>query len=335
MGVNLKSLIMSKEITIKDLQGRKIGIDAYNWSYQFLSTIRLRTGELLKDSSGRVTSHIIGTLTRTINLLSNGVKPCYVWDGTPPPFKIKTLEAREKRKKEAKKAFEKAETSEEKRKYAQQISRLNSDMIKDANELLDALGVPHIQAASEGEAQISHMVKKGDFFACASQDWDSLLFGSNILARNLSASRKRRIPNTNIFKTVNPELINLRENLNHLGLSQQQLIAMGLLIGTDYCPGVKGYGPKKSLALVKKEKTLNNIFKAVDWSCDTSPHTLVEWFLNPKVNSDYHLEWNAPNEEKLLKILVDKHNFEEARVKSQIKPLFERDGNQQGLNKYF
>ncbi len=335
MGVNLKALIISKDIEVKDLQGRKIGIDAYNWTYQFLSTIRLRTGELLKDSHGRVTSHIIGTLTRTINLLKNGIKPCYIWDGKPPSFKLKTLEEREERKAEAKKAFDKAKTEEEKRKYAQQISRLNEDMIKDANELLDALGVPHIRAASEGEAQISYMVKKGDFFGCASQDWDSLLFGSNILIRNLSASRKRRIPKTNIFKTVNPEIINLKENLKALGLSQKQLIMVGLLVGTDYCPGIKGYGPKKSLALVKKEKNLDNILKVVNWKCKSSFGKLLEWFLNPKVNVDYNLEWKEPDEDKLLKVLVDKHNFEEERVKSQLKPLFENNRNQQGLNKYF
>ena len=198
MGVNLKNIINTKELDIKHLSGKKIGIDAHNWTYQFLSTIRLSTGELLKDSKGRITSHLIGMFTRTTNLLKNGIQPCYVWDGIPPEFKLKTIEEREKRKKEAKVKFDKAKTDEEKRKYAMQISKLTPDMIKDANKMLDALGVPHMKAASEGEAQVSHMVKKGDFWACASQDWDAILFGSKRLIRNLSISGKKRIPRTKI-----------------------------------------------------------------------------------------------------------------------------------------
>jgi len=334
MGVNLRDIIYANEIKIRDLSGKKIGIDAYNWTYQFLSTIRLRTGELLKDSKGRVTSHLIGIFNRTINLLKEGIKPVYVWDGKPPEFKNKTLQTREEIKLKAEKAFKLAKTSEEKRKYAQQMSRLTKEMIKDANKVLGVLGVPSILAPSEGEAQISHMVKRGDLWACASQDWDSLLFGSRFLIRNLSISGKKKIPRTVIYKTINPELIDLEKNLKRLKINRKQLIMVAMLIGTDYCPGVKGYGPKKSLEIVRKEKTLENVMKKVNWDFEVGPHEVLSWFLNPKTTDKYKLEWKNPSYDNVLKLLVDEYEFNQDRVENQLKHLLNNKKHQVGLGKY-
>lgn len=334
MGVNLRDIISAKEIKLSDLSGKKIGIDACNWTYQFLSTIRLRTGELLTDSKGRTTSHLIGLFNRTSNLLLAGVQPCYVWDGKPPDLKRKTIEAREKVKLQAQKSFELAETEVEKRKYAQQLSRLTPEMINDANKLLDLMGVPHLKAPGEGEAQISHMVNKKDFWACASQDWDSLLFGSNLLVRNLSISGKKRVPRTKIFKTVNPEIIDLHENLHRLGLTREQLVILGVLVGTDYSKGVKGLGPKKSLSLVQKEKTLGNIKKAGKFEEDFEE--IINLFMKPNVTDDYSIEWGEIQTEKLTKLLVDEHNFSQERVESQLKQIEEKtDKKQTGLHKFF
>ena len=110
-----------------------------------------------------------------------------------------------------------------------------------------------------------------------------------------------------------------------------------MLIGTDYASGVKGYGPKKSLAIVKKEKTLKNILKVVDWDHDVEAQKILDWFLKPKVNEKYELEWKDIDVEKLTKLLVDEYEFSQDRVESQLKSLIgERAKKQQtGLSKYF
>ncbi len=337
MGSNLKKLITQKDIEIQQLKGKKIGIDGYNWAHQFLSTIRTRTGELLKDSEGRVTSHIVGLFNRTTNLLKEGIKPCFVWDGKPPEFKSKTLEKRKKRKKVAREKFEAAKTDKEKRKYAQQLSKLTDDMVDDAVSVLEAMGIPCVKAPSEGEAQISHMVKKGDVWACASQDWDSILFGSDLLIRNLSISGKRKVPGKKIYVPVNPKIVNLKENLDKLNITRKQLIITAMLIGTDYCKGIRGYGPKRSIKIVKEQKTLENVLNKLEWNSDTNPEKILNWFLNPKTTDKYNLEWSGVNVEKIMKILVDKHEFSESRIESQLKPLLgERaNKNQKGLSQYF
>ena len=100
MGVQLREIVPKKEIELEELSGKKIAIDAFNTLYQFLSIIRDReTGEPLKDSKGRITSHLSGLFYRTINLMEKGIRPVYVFDGAPPSFKEKTQEERKKLKK--------------------------------------------------------------------------------------------------------------------------------------------------------------------------------------------------------------------------------------------
>ncbi len=87
MGVNLRDLIPSearREIELKELKNKVIAIDAYNALYQFLTAIRQPDGTPLMDRYGRITSHLSGLFYRTINLVENGIKPVYVFDGKPP-----------------------------------------------------------------------------------------------------------------------------------------------------------------------------------------------------------------------------------------------------------
>ncbi len=104
MGINISEIVSGKDIGMADLKGRTIAIDAYNWTYQFLSIIRDRfTGEPLRDSKGVVTSHLSGLLYRTARLIEAGITPVYVWDGKPPEFKRYTIEERMKIREAAKK----------------------------------------------------------------------------------------------------------------------------------------------------------------------------------------------------------------------------------------
>ena len=335
MGVNLRQLIETETLSLKDLSGQKIGIDAFNWTYQFLSTIRLPDGSLLEDSSGRVTSHLNGLFFRTMNLLKEGIKPCYVWDGKPPEFKEKTLEKREERK-EIAEAKLKTAIGKERLKWAQQTSRLTEEMIEDAETMLGLMGVPSIRAPSEGEAQISHMVVSGDLDACASQDWDALLFGTPVLLRNLSLTGKRKLPNGKVVY-VFPEKIVLEHALKKLGITRDQLIIIAMLIGTDYCPGVRGYGPKKAYKIVKEKKELDKVIAVTGWDFEVSPDTIFTWFKKPIVSKDYKLSWGKLNRTKLIDFLVSEREFSEKRVLSILDSYEASKGklSQKGLTSFF
>jgi len=335
MGIQISEIIPKKEVELVDLAGKKIAIDAFNTIFQFLSIIRDRfTGEPLKDSKGRVTSHLSGLMYRTINFVEAGIKPIYVFDGEPPKLKKRTQEEREQIRQEAREKWKEAlRKGEAAMKYAQAASQLTDEMLKDAKKLLELMGIPYLQAPSEGEAQCSFMTKKGDVFATGSQDHDALLFGSPRLVKNLSIAGRKKVPNKEVYIDVKPELIELKEVLESLGLNQKQLVIMGILIGTDYNEGVKGFGPKRSLEIVKEEKTLERVLKKVKWEEKVDPQEVMKLFLEPKVTEKYEFKWKPPEEEKLTKFMVDEHDFSRERVEKAIQKLQERfiSGTQSSL----
>jgi len=321
MGVDLKELFPKEQCAFDDFRDRVIVIDAYNVLHQFLSSIRQRDGTPLKDSQGRVTSHLSGLLYRTANLVAAKIRPVYVFDGTPHPLKARTIQQRRERKEQAerewKEALEKGDLEKAKSK-AQQTSRVTSEIIEQSKQLLEALGIPHLQAPSEGEAQASYMVKKGDAYAAGSQDFDCLLFGSPVLVRNLTSSEKRKLPNKQAYTTVHPECIRLEPGLQKLGISQEQLVDIAILLGTDFNEGVKGYGPKKSLQLLQKKGNLESALETIpDSEQKLSSDEIMavrKIFLEPTITQDYSLQWSKPDPSVVIHILCDEHQFSRERV---------------------
>ncbi len=325
MGIKIGGLIGGREIELEDLRGRKIAIDAFNILYQFLTIIRDReTGEPLKDSKGRITSHLSGLLYRTAKFIELGIKPVYVFDGKPPEFKYvvgQRIAAREEAKKRLEEAIIKGD-KEEIRIASQLSTRLTQEMVEQAKTLLKHMGVPFVQAPSEGEAQCSFMCKKGLVYATVSEDYDSLLFDSPRLIRNLSITGKRKLPKKNVYVEIKPELIELKELLKSLKINREQLIILGILIGTDFNPGgIRGIGPKKALELVKKHKTLEKLKGEIEWKFEATLEEIFEFFLHPPHIENFDLKWENPDSEGLLRLMVDGFDFSLDRVKKVIEML--------------
>lgn len=330
MGISLKDLVVGKEIELEDLKNKVLAVDSFNLLYQFLTTIRSRDGSLLMDSKGNVTSHLVGLFSRTTKLMQYGMKLAFVFDGKPPALKEKERERRKELKIQAEKEYKKAEKKKdiaEMKKYASRMSRLTPDLVDEAKKLIEALGLPIVQAPSEGEAQAAHMVRNKHAYAVVSQDFDSLIHGTPILIRNLSIAGKRKTANKLSYETVKPEKIILSETLSNLGINQSQLIALALLVGTDYnIGGIKGIGPKKAIDLVKKYKTdFDAMFKEAKWdeSFEFPWAKVYDLIENMPAAKDPKLAWKDIDKEKLLKLLVDKHDFAEERVHNSIKKLVE------------
>jgi len=321
MGVSLKELLIRKPITLDDLQGKKLIVDGYNMLYQFLSTIRARDGSLLTDHHGHVTSHLIGLFARVTNLMQKGIKLAFVFDGQVPKLKHKELTKRAELKKAAQQKYEEALKIEDvagMQKYAARTSRLTKEMVDQAKELLDGLGIPWVQAPSEGEAQATHMVKQGAGWAVVSQDYDSMLYGAPRVIQNLSIAGRRKIPGKFAYTKVEPMLLNIEENLKVLGISQEQLIWLGMLIGTDYAPqGVKGIGPKKGLALIKLHKKAKDLFEHHPLE-EQNWEEVLEVFKTMPTTDDYDLKWKPINRKKLYKFLIEQHDFQEERVEKAL-----------------
>lgn len=342
MGLSIRDILILKETNFDYLKGKTMIVDSFNILYQFITTIRQRDGSPLKDSQGKVTSHLTGLFSRTANLIQKGIKLGFVFDGAPPELKQKERERRISIKQEAQKKYEAAAEKgdeAEMKKYASRTSRLTREMIEESKELLKAFGLPVIQAACEGEAQVSYIVNQKKAFAGVSEDYDSLLYGIPNLVKNLTISGRRKLGAT--YVSVKPQIVNLAENLNNLGIDNEQLIALAILVGTDYNPGgVKGIGPKNALKLVKEFKDdFDNLFKKVGWSkhFDFSWEEIYYQIKKMPVNKDFELRWNEINKEKINELLVEKHDFSPERVKNTLEKLGQKqeEKKQKDLGEFF
>ncbi len=345
MGLNIREIVKRKEIEFSDLKGKIVCVDAFNTLYQFLSTIRQADGSSLEDESGNITSHLSGIFYRNIALLTEGVKLVYVFDGKPPALKWKTHKKRGGVRELAEEKYESAKQNEDlenMRKYSSQLVRLNDEMILESKELLEAMGICVIQAPSEGEAEAAYLSRQKGIYACVSQDYDSLIFGSPILIRNLTLSRKKKTMNG--YLEVRPEKIILEEMLNELGINQDQLISLAILVGTDYNPkGIPRIGQKKALAIVKEFLTPEEIFESVKDKLDLlEGDDKFDWkeifalFKAPQVR-DFEIVFPEMNFDKIKEILIERHGFSEERIENQLEKLngVKKLKEQKDLNKWF
>ena len=341
MGVDLGALVSKRQINFEYLRGRVIGIDAFNIMYQFLSIIRGADGSPLMDSSGRITSHLSGLLYRTTNMLKNEIKPVFVFDGEPSKLKEKTREERNRIRTEAEKKYKEAlkeGDSEKARRYGQQAVRLSSEMIGEAKELLKLMGLPVVQAPSEGEAQAAVMASRGKIYACASQDYDALLFGAPLLVRNLAVTGKRKLPGRDVYIDIRPEEISLEETLKGLEIDRRKLVWLAIMIGTDFNEKFPGIGPKKALQLVKKYDSFEEIVRTAKYEPEFDYREVEAIFLEPKYSEDFSIEFKMPDEEGLKQFLCEERNFSEERVSNaieRIKSALQQKGTQARLDAWF
>lgn len=339
MGVDLSSILDKQELSLSEVQGR-VAIDAFNTLYQFLTIIRQKDGTPLMDSKGRITSHLSGLFYRTCNLLEKGIRPVYVFDGEPHPLKKQTIAERGARKLEAEEELRKAREegrAEDVRVYAQQTAKLGEEQVDESKRLLDLLGIPWVQAPSEGEAQCAWLCREGLVQAAGSQDYDSLLFGTPVLIRNLTVAGRRKLPRREVYVDVLPERIDLEANLTRLNLTRRKLVWLALLVGTDFNPGVHGIGPKKGLKLVQEHDSMESILKKLSQEMDWK--TLESVFLKPDVKeiNKKELEAKELDREGLVKFMVDEHDFSLDRTNSTLERAFQApaDTSQASLKKWF
>jgi flap endonuclease-1 len=319
MGVNLSPIVTAKEIELEDLRGRTVAIDAYNTIFQFLSIIRQPDGKPLMDAEGRVTSHLSGLLYRTANLIEAGIEPSFVFDGKPNELKAGTIEERIARREKAKQEYEAALAEGDMKKAfskAQQTSRMTPEILETSKQLLTLMGIPVIQAPSDGEAQAAYMCGKGDVYAAASQDFDSILFGAPLLVRNLTISGRRKVPGKQLYRDVKTEIIDSEEMLQSLGVTREQLVDVCMMIGTDFNTGVNGIGPKKGLKLIQKHGSLEKVMEETDIEIPEYEE-VREIFLNGPKSDDYSVKVGEMDKDGVLDLMTG-YGFSEDRVSTVI-----------------
>jgi flap endonuclease-1 len=329
VGVVLTPIVHPQPIALADLRGKTLAVDGNGELYQFLALIRLRDGTPLRDASGRVTSHLSGLFFRTTRLLADhALKLIFVFDGAPPPAKAAELA----RRRAVKEEFERGHADalargdlQDAYAKATMTSRLTRAMVAEARELLRLLGIPTLQAPSEGEAQAAHMARTGRVWAAASKDYDTLLFGAPRTLRFLTVSGKEFLPSQGTFRPLVPEILDLEAELARWGITRAGLIDLALLVGGDFNDGIHGIGPKKALTLVQKHGRIEDMPAEIrDAVGDVT--ALRDLYLHPPVTDEVALDVAEPDRDGVVRFLCDERQFSRGRVLDALDRAFPPPG---------
>jgi flap endonuclease-1 len=331
VGVMLTPILKREQTSLKALKGTSFAIDASIEIHQFLALVRKRDGSLFTDSEGRVTSHLIGLLTRTSRLIADfDMKPVFIFDGRPNSLKTRTIESRREARKKAEVEYAEAVSKKD---YARAWSkavmtgRVTGSVLDDSKRLLTLMGIPWLEALEDAEAQASYMAARGDVWAVGSKDYDCLLYGAPILARYLTLTGREWLPAQQRSRPLIPELIKLAENLAILRITREQLVDLAILVGTDFNHGVRGIGPKKALKLVQDYRSIERMPEDIRLKLTEDLDQVRQVFLNPRVLENYVLKRSPPDPEGLVKFLSEERDFNKQRVERLIGRIIRKNEN--------
>ena len=335
MGVKLQNIIDREILGYPQLAGNIIAVDAPNIVMALFNFARKNkdgtNAGLILDRTQRPISHLYGLLYRTNFFYSKDIFPIYCFDGRDSELKRHITKDQLKDFRFTQKWYEsamKGGNREKAKEIALSKEYLWQNVILESKQLLGALGVPFIESPASAESQCAYLVKQGVANYSNSQDFDSLLFGCPFLVQNLSKSLRRKVQGKWTYNKVTPFHINLAKNLKVLGINQFQLVDIGILIGTDYFPGIKRIGPKKALNLIKKHKQVEKIIREEKNQFDFGKLTpeiikkVRKIFLFPDVNKSVsNFYWNLPNKPNILSLLCESHHLNKERVSNNVDKL--------------
>ncbi|VDO03928.1 unnamed protein product [Rodentolepis nana] len=306
---------------IKAYFGRKVAIDASMSLYQFLVAVRSE-GNNLTNEAGESTSHLMGMFYRTIRMLENGLKPVYVFEGKPPDLKSGELAKRTERREENTKQLNKAEElgdSEAIDKYSRRLVKVTPQHNEDCKNLLRLMGIPVVEAPGEAEAQCAVLAKSGKVYAVGTEDMDALCFGAPVLLRHLTFSEARKLP---------IQEFNLQTVLSSMNLTMEQFVDLCIMLGCDYCETIKGIGPKKSVELIQRYKSIDAVLENLDKKKYTTPEGWIykqaaQLFTEPEVidPETIELKWTEPDEDGIVEFMCSKNGFNEERIRNGVKKI--------------
>lgn len=158
------------------------------------------------------------------------------------------------------------------------------------------------------------------------------------MVKNLAITGRRKLPRRDVYVEVEPELVELSKALRELSITREQLVDIGILIGTDFNDGVKGIGPKTAVKLIRENGRLEKVLEK-DPSIKIEPNynRVRDIFINPNVTSNYSLKWSKPDEDKIVSFLCGERDFSEDRVRKAVSRMSDATSAKSGktLETYF
>ncbi|RDI72916.1 flap endonuclease-1 [Halopelagius longus] len=277
---DLRSLASLSDASFDDVSGSVVAVDAHNWLYRYLTTtVKFTREEAYTTDDGTEVANLIGVVQGLPKFLDHDIVPVFVFDGGVTDLKDDEVESRREQREKAKelrKAAEERGDSVAAARLEARTQRLTATIHETTRGLLERLDVPMVEAPAEGEAQASYMAKRGDADYVGSEDYDTLLFGAPYTLRQITSKG-------------DPELMDLEATLSNLDVTQEQLIDVAILCGTDFNEGLSGVGPKTALKEVKEHGDLWGVLEAREAYIENADR-VRGLFVDPPVTDEYEFD---------------------------------------------
>ena len=311
-----------------------IGLDAPQIFYKFKMAMMNSEKEATRPKDGKTISHIHGFFYKALSYLNYAIMPAVVFDGKLPNIKKDKSNQRRISRKKAEEQSKDLDVTDKlydnnKIKLEKKMYVIKDEQIREVQQLLLYIGITFLQSYGEAETQCAALNSSNMTYATASEDWDTLIFGSPKMLKNFSNK-----------KTVTE--INHSVLLQELDITHSQLVDIAILLGNDYCHGIDGLGPTNVLNEYKKAgcdvvKLISNLKKYNSINIKNGkmpkyniPTDFVEkwqkahdYYMNADIvdPKDITIKWSRPNYVCLKKFLVDENGFDNDVVDKKINQL--------------
>ena len=320
----LRQLAVIDEISFDAVAGSVIAVDAHNWLYRYLTTtVKFTRDAAYTTEAGEEVPNLIGVMQGIPKFYEHELTPVFVFDGAVTELKDAEVSARRAAKEAAEErqaaAVERGDHIEAARLSAR-TQRLTPVILETTRLLLRHLDVPVIEAPAEGEAQAAAMAARGDVDLVGSEDYDTLLFGAPYTLRQLTSAGP-------------PELMELEATLRGHQITQEQLVDVALLIGTDFNEGISGMGPKTAMRAIKEHGDLYGVMDAEDLHIPQA-NRIRSLFFDPPMTDAYAIpEAVDPDIEAARAFVCDTWEVDPAEVERGFDRL-EQSVVQTGLDRW-
>ncbi|XP_028205651.1 flap endonuclease GEN-like 2 isoform X1 [Glycine soja] len=236
MGVkNLWDVLESckKTVPLHHLQNKRVCVDLSCWMVQLHSVSKSHA--CVKEKV-----YLRGLFHRLRALIALNCSLIFVSDGAIPAIKLSTYRRRLNVGKEQVQVAQNETNLQKATSLQRNMGSEFSCMIKEAKVLGMALGISCLNGIEEAEAQCALLNFESLCDGCFSSDSDIFLFGARTVYRDICLGDGGYV--------VCYEMTDIERKL---GFGRDSLIALSLLLGSDYYQGVHGLGPESACQIVK------------------------------------------------------------------------------------
>jgi flap endonuclease-1 len=270
-------------VPIGDFSGKRIAVDANNWAYMAMSGARkkvIKKTDLANQKPDQMEikrEFYLNLINFVTGWLYHGITCVFVFDGKHPPEKFEEQAKRKKSKVSARQEIEDlykklenidlefpGDIVEQLKKKLCNYTTLSFEDLDLLKTITKIIGIPTLQAEGDGEKLCSMLCIEGKVAAVFSTDTDNLVYGCPLLITGFSDSCSydeygQRISHLDCVR-IDKILLNMK-------ISHSLFVDLCIMSGCDYNSNMPGYGTIKSLGLLQKHGSIENLSNKMDISC--------------------------------------------------------------------